>query len=365
MGNVSSNYYGSPPSYGSLYSSKASISGLPSSASSMEDLSLTGDAPPTYEQAAADAPPAYQQSRKTVDPNNKGIHGFLGGMWDGVKGAVHSLFTPKGALMAAAGVAACIAFPVAAPLVLGGAAVAIGGSHMVKGFKDGNMREVGNGTTGVLMGAGGIAGARAFGPQGETASAGETASETAAAAEKPSLFSRGWSKAQDWVNTAKSWATGKPKTTETQPAGAPAEEIPPLKPHRPYPQDTAGSESLAPAAKRDFQSTYASVTSSRRVIPQNSPAAEVKPPLEEPPAPAAETTAEEADAAAQNAGTKMGPWDRLKNSQQGQYFSQFGEKVRTGETFKDKMRPFAAPASVAPANMYDVSSLNPPMQQQA
>jgi|GEM_PF-5884827 len=361
MGNVSSNYYGSPPSYGSLYSSKASISGLPSSASSMEDLSLTGDAPPTYEQAAADAPPAYQQSRKTVDPNNKGIHGFLGGMWDGVKGAVHSLFTPKGALMAAAGVAACIAFPVAAPLVLGGTAVAIGGSHMYKGFKDGNMREVGNGTTGVLMGAGGIAGARAFGPQGETASAGETASETAAA-EKPGA----WETMRGWGRTAKGWFTAKrPETPAAPPTGAPVEEIPQLQPTRPYPQDTSGSESLAPAAKRDFQSTYASVTSSRRVIPQNSPAAEVKPPTEEPPAPVAETTAEEANAAAQNTGTKMGPWDRLKNSQQGQYFSQFGEKVRTGETFKDKMMPFAAPASVIPANMYDQSALTPQIQQQA
>lgn len=330
MGNVSSNYYGSSPSYNSIYSSKASISGLPSSASGMEDVSLTGDAPPSYTQAMADPPPAYQQSSKTMDPNNKGIHGFLGGMWDGVKGAVHSLFTPKGALMAAAGVAACIAFPVAAPLVLGGAAVAIGGSHMVKGFKDGNMREVGSGTTGVLMGAGGIAGARAFGPAGETTSAGETA-----AAEKPSLVSRGWSKAQGWVNTAKGWFTGQKSET---PAGALVERVPP-------PRQTQQNASTAASENP--------MAISRILNPAEEAAAAPK----EPPV--------EADAAAQDAGTKMGPWDRLKNSQQGQYFSQFGDKVRNGATFTDKMRPFAAPASVAPANMYDISSLGPQVQQQA
>jgi hypothetical protein len=109
-----------------------------------------------------------QSSSSSAEPKKSGgIGGFFKGIVKGAVNAVKSLATPKGLLMAAAGIAACVAFPVAAPLILGGVAVAAGGSKIYQGVKSGDTEKIGEG---VFTAGAGVAGAVGTGAVGSVLS---------------------------------------------------------------------------------------------------------------------------------------------------------------------------------------------------
>jgi hypothetical protein len=133
------------------------------------------------------------------EPKSKG--GFFQGIWDGFKHAVSSLFTPQGFLMAAVGVAACIAFPVGAPIVLGLMALGAGGYQMYKGATTGDSHQAGEGFFTAAMGGLGMwGGAKAIGTgeaktppaaaEGEVSDVSSVSGSEAANAGKPSWYTR-------------------------------------------------------------------------------------------------------------------------------------------------------------------------------
>ncbi len=134
------------------------------------------------------SPPAEQPKK------SGGIGGFFKGIIKGVVHTVKSLCTPKGLLMAAAGVAACVAFPVAGPLLLGGAAVLSGGSKVVKGLASGDTEAAGEGFLTAGLGAVGIKASGAL-SAGKVAGAADeataaTSADDAAAASKGGFLSK-------------------------------------------------------------------------------------------------------------------------------------------------------------------------------
>lgn len=144
-----------------------------------------------------------------------GISGFFKGIFNGAKNAIHSLFTPKGLLMAAGATALCIAFPPAA-IALGGLAALKGGSQIFQGMKDGNTEEMGEGTFAVAGGAGAIVGGgalSALGKGGEGAAA--TAGDAGAAEGSGGFFSNMWSKAKGIFSSNKPAPTPETATPET------------------------------------------------------------------------------------------------------------------------------------------------------
>jgi len=161
--------------YSNPYSSYTSGLGSSSSAGSAgsSDIKFSGYSP----SAESGAGGGEQKSG--------GIGGFFKGIFNGAKNAVKSLMTPKGLLMAGAGLAACIAFPVAAPLALGGLAIAAGGSKMFSAAKNHDAEGVGEGFFTAGSGAAGIWGSGAIG----AARAGSAGSSGSTAAESSGMFS--------------------------------------------------------------------------------------------------------------------------------------------------------------------------------
>ena len=191
MGSVSG--YGSSP-YSSYINPPSASTAVPGG--SAQDVSFSSSAPPA------------EQPKKSG-----GIGGFFKGIVKGAVNMVKSLCTPKGLLMAAAGVAACIAFPVAAPLVLGGMAVVGGGAQMVKGFASGNTEQAGEGFLTAGLGAVGIKASGAL-------SAGKAAGTEGAAASEGSSWNP-----MNWFKSGKTAAADEAAATTPKPtAGSAADE---------------------------------------------------------------------------------------------------------------------------------------------
>jgi len=111
--------------------------------------------------ASIAAPQDVQFSNPTTDISSTPAQpaqkpGFWHGVGQGAKNMVKGLFTHEGLLMAGAGIAACVAFPVAAPLILGGAALLKGGSKMYQGAKNHDSSQVGEGFFNASMGGLGV-----------------------------------------------------------------------------------------------------------------------------------------------------------------------------------------------------------------
>lgn len=203
------------------YSSPSSTSSY-STAGSPQDVDLSDKYQPVSGTTSQASAPAAPKPKATT-----GIKGFFGGIGDTIKGALKSLTTPKGILMAAAGVAACIAFPVAAPLVLGGMAVAAGAPKVINGLKTGNTREIGSGATVVAAGVGGAFGSGAVtgaiskfkgtGTAAEGTTTGAAATDTAAQGAKPGFFSGLLSKAKGLFSSKSATPEAKPVVAETAP----------------------------------------------------------------------------------------------------------------------------------------------------
>lgn len=292
--------------------------------------------------------PTTSSAGESAEPPKKsgGVKGFFKGMWNGAKNAVKSLATPKGLLMAAAGVAACIAFPVAAPLILGGVALAAGGTQIYKGVKNKDTEQIGGGTFTALAGAAGVAGARSLTPKnGAGAGTGSAGSEAAAAAPKPSFWSR--------MNPFKS---------------TPKAEAPPALPPRPDSAGTSVSSKSAPLTEANLATHNRTPAGSAVGVPKTqttTPAGSV--------ADDAAVTAPKPAAVADDAGaaTTTKPnmfsnaWGNLKNSGPAQNFSSFGSAVRNGEGVKGKLMPFAAPATMIPATASLTSMAPPPQEEMA
>ena len=184
--------YGSGYGYGTGYPSPydSNIYGTSGQIGSAVGTPASGDV--NLVSSSTEAGGGHGAAPAEEEPKSKG--GFFQGIWDGFKHAVSSLFTPEGFLMAAVGVAACIAFPVAAPLILGGLAVAGGSYMMYKGATTGDSHEAGEGFFTAAMGGLGMwGGYKAIGT-GEaktpTAADGTTGASETANAGKPSAWTR-------------------------------------------------------------------------------------------------------------------------------------------------------------------------------
>jgi hypothetical protein len=174
-GGYGSNIYGSNIYGGSTGASSA----LASNAGTSSDIQFGNN----YQ---TESTPPAQSAGGGEQKSSGGIGGFFKGIFNGAKNAVKSLFTPKGLLLAAAGIGACILFPIAAPLILGGLAVTAGGYQMYKGAKNGSSEQMGEGFFTAGTGALGVAGSGAIGAArggsaGTGAGAGAAGSETGTA----------------------------------------------------------------------------------------------------------------------------------------------------------------------------------------
>lgn len=203
---LSSNPYGN---YG--YGASSSIGGSSAGSSAgTEDIKFANSYQSTPSAGSAEG----------GEQKSGGIKGFFKGIFNGAKNAVKSLFTPKGLLLAGAGLAACIAFPVAAPLVLGGLAVGAGGIQMFKGAQSGDSEKMGEGFftagTGALgvAGSGALSGAKAGGASGAASGA-----ESGASGGISGFFSKlnplNWFKSKPAAPAATDAAAVQPKAPAT------------------------------------------------------------------------------------------------------------------------------------------------------
>jgi hypothetical protein len=146
---ISGNYLNPSGNYG--YNAGAAGAASSNGAAANEDIQFS-NYQSTSGPAQAQNPEGTEQKTSGEQQKPNGLRGFFQGMWNGAKNAVKSLFTPKGLLLAGAGLAACIAFPLAAPLILGGAAIGMGAYQAYKGHKNGDAEQMGEGSFNMISG---------------------------------------------------------------------------------------------------------------------------------------------------------------------------------------------------------------------
>lgn len=147
----------------------SSMGGLPSSSSFGPTFSGDTPAPTSTGKVGSNSLPASADSVNfsTTAKKTSGTKGFLKGLFiDGPVGLVKSLFTLPGAAIATVGLLSCSAFPVGAPIVLGGLGLLTGAGQIWFGCKKKDpegkkdMSLVGQGVGNILIAGSSLAAAR-------------------------------------------------------------------------------------------------------------------------------------------------------------------------------------------------------------